>query len=185
MTEQLKVTNAEEIAALSQTAFEQDAKDTGELVKLPKTGIVARLRRADIEGDALTGGLPLSLVAAAMGEQGGEEREMTPEQIKDSTRGLIFMRQTVLENCLEPQIGYDEAGRVSFMVDGKPVGRVHKIDFMFAFQWITGQEAREQLNSFRNRQTRRATTSSAGRKKLRAATERDAVSTDSEQPVTA
>lgn len=168
MTEELKVTSIKDIAKISETAFASDAADPGQLVKLPKTGIVVRLRRADTEGDALTGGLPLSLVAAAMDETGKIEDEMTPEMMKEASRGMIFMRQTVVENCLEPRIGFDMAGCVSFLYEsGQAIARVHKDDFRFMFAFITGQEARDALTSFRNRKERRAAASGTGSKKLR------------------
>lgn len=172
MTEKLKVTSIEEIAKKTREVFEAEATDPGEVVQLPKTGIVVRLRRADVQGDALTGGLPLSLVAAAMDEK-TEAEDMTPEMIKEASRGMIFMRQTVVENCLEPRIGYDLAGRVVFLSGlGKTVARVHKEDFQFMFAFITGQEARAALHSFRNRKERRAAAAGAGRKKLRVSTKR-------------
>lgn len=172
MTEELKVTSIEEIAKKTKQVFEAEATDPGELVQLPKTGIVVRLRRVDVQGDALTGGLPLSLVAAAMNEK-IEEDDMTPEMVAEVSRGLIFMRQTVVENCLEPRIGYDLAGRVSFLNGAaQAIARVHKQDFDYMFAFITGQEARAALNSFRNRQERRAAASSAGRKKLRVSSKR-------------
>jgi hypothetical protein len=166
MTE-LKVTSIEEITKKSKEAFEAEATDPGELVTLPRTGIVVRLRRTDVQGDALTGGLPLSLVAAAM-EEKTEAEEMTPELITEATRGLVYMRQIVVENCLEPRIGFDMAGRVSFLNNsGQAVARVHREDFKSMFAFITGQEARDALNSFRNRKTRRAAASGTGGKKLR------------------
>lgn len=165
--EELKVTSLEEIAEKTKQVFDAETTDPGELVKLPRTDIVVRLRRTDTQGDALTGGLPLSLVAAAMGEKPDEE-EMTPDLIREASRGMIFMRQTVVENCLEPRIGFDIAGRVAFLNNsGQSIARVHKDDFRFMFAFITGQEARAALTNFRNRKERRASTSSAGRKKLR------------------
>jgi len=167
MTEQLKVTPIEEIAEKTKAVAEAEATDPGELVELPKTKIVVRLRRTDIQGDALTGGLPLSLVAAAMGDQ-SETEEMTPELIKEATRGMVFMRQTVVENCLEPRIGFDLAGRVSFLNNsGHAIARVHKEDFQFMFAFITGQEARAALNKFRNRKERRTAAAGANSKKRR------------------
>lgn len=170
--EELKVTSPEEITKKTKEIFEAEATDPGELVTLPKTKIIVRLRRADIQGDALTGGLPLSLVAAAMDDK-TEEEEMTPELIKEASRGMIFMRLTVTENCLEPHIGFDLAGRVSFLNgSGQAIARVHKEDFQYMFAFITGQEARAALENFRDRKTRRAIASSAGRKKLRVSTKR-------------
>lgn len=167
MSEELKVTSLEDIAKKTKEVLDAETTDPGELVTLPKTGIVVRLRRTDIEGDALTGGLPLSLVAAAMDEK-LEAEEMTPDMMKEASRGMIFMRQTVVENCLEPHIGYDEAGRVSFLTESRQaIARVHKEDFQFMFAFITGQEARTALKKFRNRQERRAIAAGAGRKKFR------------------
>jgi hypothetical protein len=170
MSEDLKVTSLEEIAKKSKEVFEAEATDPGTLVKLPKTGIVVRLRRVDTQGDALTGGLPLSLVAAAMEEEGAEKKQakMTPDMMKEASRGMIFMRQTVVENCLEPRIGFDLAGRVSFLNgSGGAIARVHKDDFRFMFAFITGQEARAALTSFRNRKERRAAAAGSNRSKRR------------------
>jgi len=170
--EELKVTPLVEIAKKTTEVFQAEATDPGELVKLPKTGIVVRLRRTDVQGDALTGGLPLSLVAAAMGGS-DEDDEMTPEMMKEATPGVIFMTQTVVENCLEPRIGYDMAGRVSFLGNiGTAIARVHKDDFKYMFAYITGQEARAALHSFPNRKARRGATARANRKKLRVRAER-------------
>jgi hypothetical protein len=170
MTEELKVTSISEITKKTREVFKAEATDPGQLVQLPKTGIVVRLRRTDAQGDALTGGLPLSLVAAAMDSKDDEEdeQEISAEMMKEASRGMIFMRQTVVENCLEPRIGFDLAGRVSFLNKvGDAIARVHKEDFRFMFAYITGQEAHDALKTFRNRKTRRATASSTGRKKLR------------------
>jgi len=176
MADILTVTPIEEIARKSKEVFEAEATDPGELQTLPKTGIVVRLRRVDTEGDALTGGLPLSLVAAAMQADKQEvEQEITPEMMKEASRGMIFMRQTVVENCLEPRIGFDMAGRVAFLNGaGQAIARVHKDDFRFMFAVITGQEARAALHSFPNRKARRGAASSSGRKKLRVQAERGA-----------
>jgi hypothetical protein len=173
MKEELGVTSIKDIAKRTEAAFASDATDPGQLVELPKTGIVVRLRRTDTQGDALTGGLPLSLVAAAMDETAKVEDEMTPEMMKEASRGMIFMRQTVVENCLEPRIGFDIAGRVSFLNEsGHAIARVHKDDFRAMFAFITGQEARDALTSFRNRKERRAAASSTGGKKLRVQAQR-------------
>ena len=179
MTEQLKVTSPEEYAALVRPIIEAERTDPGALVTLPKTGAVVRLRRADIEGEALTGGLPLSLVVAAQGVSAKEEDEedaeetptqTTPEEDSENVRGLIFIRQTVVENCLEPKLGQDVAGRVCFMVEGRAVARVHKDDFMFMFQWISGQEGNDGLERFRNRKERRASAAKSRGKTLRTKT---------------
>lgn len=171
MSEELKVTSPEEYAALVKPIVKAELADPGELVRLPKTGAVVRLRRADLEGEALTGGIPMSLVAAAQDvtddqEDAAIERERTPEENAENVKALIFIRQTVVENCLEPEIGQDVAGRVSFMAEGRAVARVHKDDFLFMFEWISGQEGNDGLKRFRNRKERRASASKSGRKAL-------------------
>jgi hypothetical protein len=192
MTEQLKVTSPEEIAEKTKTVFEAEATDPGELVTLPKTGIVVRLRRTDMEGEALTGGLPLSLVSAARGvaendgdeNDGGEQpaRETTPEEDEQNAKALIFFRQMVVENCLEPKIGQDVAGRVCFMgKDNRAVARVHKTDFLFMFQWISGQEGNDGMKKFRNRKTRRTSAAQSRRKTLRA----EAINAPESEPASA
>jgi hypothetical protein len=170
MTAALKVTSPEEYAALSREASEKD--DAGELVELPKTKAIVRMRRADMEGLALVGAIPMSLVSAAQGEksEAGEKAKSqpTPEEVEQGAQSLVFMRQTVVENCLEPRIGFDEAGVVSFLNGaGKAVARVHKDDFLFMFDWISGQEGSDGLKSFRNRQERRASASQSRRRKVR------------------
>lgn len=174
MTEQLKVTSPEEYAALVKPIVEAERTDPGELVTLPKTGAVVRLRRADLEGEALTGGLPMSLVAAAQGvseddetEENVEPKETTPEEDAENVKALIFIRQTVVENCLEPEIGQDVAGRVCFMAEGRAIARVHKDDFMFMFAWISGQEGNDGIKKFRNRKERRASAAKSHSKRLR------------------
>ena len=166
MEKDLKVTSLEEIAEKTKAVYERDATNPGELVKLPKTGIVVRLRRADLEGEALTGGLPMSLVLAAqdVNEDVAEVRETTPEENAENAKALIFMRQTVVENCLEPRIGQDVAGRVCFMAEGRAIARVHKDDFMFMFGWISGQEGNDGIKKFRNRKERRASAAKSGGK---------------------
>lgn len=174
MKEELKVTSIEEIAEKTKQVFQAEATDPGELVRLPKTGIVVRLRRSDMEGEALTGGLPLSLVSAAQAVVDDadaaerDEKETTPEEDEANAKALIFLRQMVVENCLEPKVGQDVAGRVCFLaLDGRAVARVHKDDFMFMFQWISGQEGNDGMKKFRNRKERRASTAQSRRKALR------------------
>lgn len=174
--EKLKVTSFAEIAKKTKSVFAAEATDPGELVTLPKTGIVVRLRHTDMEGEALTGGLPLSLVSAARnvadddGEQAEEKpaRETTAEEDEENAKALIFFRHMVVENCLEPRIGQDVAGRVCFLgKDNRAVARVHKTDFLFMFQWISGQEGNDGMKKFRNRKERRASASKSGGKTLR------------------
>jgi hypothetical protein len=176
MTEQLKVTSPEEYAALVKPIVEAERADPGELVTLPKTKAVVRLRRVDLEGEALTGGIPLSLVAAARDvTTEAEEADVAAERISEedmenaaeNVKGLIFMRQTVVENCLEPKIGQDVTGRVCFMSEGRAIARVHKADFLYMFDWISGQEGNDGLKRFRNRKERRASASQSRSKALR------------------
>lgn len=171
MEQELKVSTLDDVARLAKEAADAEATDPGEPVKLPVTGIVVRLRRADTQGDALTGGLPLSLVAAAMDET-TKTNDMTPELVKEISRGMIFMRQTVVENCLEPKIGFDLAGRVSYL-DGsrQAIARVNKADFQFMFAFITGQEARDALEKFRKGKAGRTTVAGANGEEFRLQTE--------------
>lgn len=173
MAEELKVSSFEEIAEKTKEVFDAECPDPdGHLVQLPKTGIVVRLRRLNRKGDILTGGLPLTLVAAAM-DGGVKAEDITPEMIREGARGHILMRQTVVENCLEPRIGFDMAGRVSFLnASGFVVARVCEDDFKYMHAFITDQEDREAAHSFRNRKERRTAAARSDRKKLRVSTKR-------------
>lgn len=191
MTEQLKVSSAEEIAEKTKAVTQAEATDPGEIVTLPKTGIMVRLRRTDMEGEALTGGLPLSLVQAARGVvEGGDDgdkgdenpRATTPEEDEQNVKALIFFRQMVIENCLEPKVGQDLAGRVCFLgKDNRAIDRIHKADFLFMFEWITGQKGNDGLDKFRNRAQRRASASKSRGKGLRPRS----VGTTEREPATA
>lgn len=171
--EQLKITTAEEYAALSDNA------DKGELVRMP-SGAVFRLRRIDVQGLALIGELPLSLVTEGINawkEQGkiaaGEnssESEVKDVDADKAIENLIFLRQTVVDNCLEPRMGFSETGVVSLLdVNGKAIAKLKKKDFVYAWKWITSQEGVEagRLGNFPNRQARRTADAGARRKKLR------------------
>lgn len=168
--EELKVTSPEEYAKLLKPIVEAEQTDPGELVKLPKTGAIVRLRRVDLEGEALTGGLPLSLVVAAQGfkeeSSNDEVAEITEEQAEEGIKSFIFIRQTVVENCLEPKLGQDVAGKVCFMAEGRAIARVHKDDFLFMFNWISGQEGNDGLKRFHNRKERRASAAKSRGKTL-------------------
>src|ERR1044071_3522598 len=109
MTEQLKVTSPEEYAKKARQANAEESK--GFLHKLKKTGAVVRLRRVDMEALAVVGSLPMSLVATAMAkhqegnaDDAAEKPEPTPEEIERGNNNLIFIRQMVVENCIEPSI---------------------------------------------------------------------------------
>lgn len=169
LTAELTVTSAEEYAQKAATA--REAADKGFLHKLQKTGAVVRVRRVDMQALLLVGAVPMSLVQATQdalaseeGPEGGELPEPTKEAVEEGSQIAIFMRQTVIENVLEPRLGFDVAGVVSFLnKEGQPVSRMHPDDFLELFGVITGGEAKDGLKSFRNRKTRR--TSSAERRK--------------------
>lgn len=169
---ELKVTRPEDYAAIV-----EEKADAGELVPMP-SGAVFRLRRVDLEELTLMGELPQSLVSEGLNawrEQGtappkGEEVKTELPDADAAIQNLIFLRQTVVENCLEPRIGFSEVGVVSLLdPNGKAIAKLKKKDFLFAFAWITSQQGVEArgLNTFRNRQERRAAASSSDRKKQR------------------
>ena len=114
----------------------------------------------------------MSLVNAASPEEEGDEgesedeRKMSPEEVKENAAFLVYFRETVTENCLEPRIGKDAAGKVSFLVGGKAIARVHEDDFRFMFQWITGQKGNDGLDKFRRRKKGRTSTRKSRRKAL-------------------
>jgi hypothetical protein len=174
--EQLKVSSAEEIATKMKELFDAEAaekkKDIGELVPLPKSGLVVRMRRKNMDEDVLTA-LPLGLVVAMQGRDSTDgdtpDAELSPEDLKENARGLIYFRETVTENCLEPRVAKDGAGRVCFvdLETGKVLGRIHPDDFLFMFEWITGQKGNDGLEKFRNRAQRRASTTKSRGKTLR------------------
>ena len=172
MTEQLKVTSPEQYAQLAQQA--SASENAGFLHKLKKTGAVVRLRRVDMEALALVGSLPMSLVAAVTSKEEdaqakqGAKKDPSPEDIERGNSNLIFMRQMVVENCLEPRIRYFEGDGVYFVnAKGEQVTKVNKDDFMEMFEVISGEEGADGLHSFRNRKTRRASASKSRRKTLR------------------
>lgn len=172
--QELAVTKPEDYATLP------NEDEVVELVKMP-SGAVFRLRRVDVQGLALMGELPLSLVNEGINtwrERGlmpkkadTDQTEQTEETDMDQTvRHLIYVRQTVVDNCLEPRIGYNEMGVVSLLdSDGKAIAKLQRKDFVYALQWITSQVGVEagRLNNFLNRQERRAANAGADRKKLR------------------
>lgn len=174
MKETLKVTTAEEYAEKAKAARASD--DKGILHKLTKTGAVVRVRRVDMQSLILVGAVPMSLVQATQDSLSGEEAvaqkgelpEPTKEEVEEGSQIAVFMRQTVVENVLEPPLGFDVAGVVSFLSkEGNPVARVHPEDFMELFGVITGGEGPDGLKSFRNRKKRRASTAQRRRAKVR------------------
>lgn len=174
--EQLKVTSAEEYAEKVQQASAQDS--TGFLHKLKKTGAVVRLRRVNMEKRALVGSLPMSLVAAATArdEESEEDKaktklqkaaDMTPEEIERGQNNLIFLRQMVVENCLEPRIRYFEGIGVYFVnAQGEQVARVDEDDFEEMLAVICGEDGADGLSTFRNRKERRASAAKSRSKTL-------------------
>lgn len=171
--ETLKVTSPEEYAKKAQQANVESS--AGFLHTLKKTGATVRLRHVDMEALALVGSLPMSLVTAAKKElpNGDKKRAKikrvpTPEDIERGQNNLIFMRQMVVENCLEPSIRYFEGDGVYFVNSkGLQVARVDPDDFTEMFDVICGEEGADGLDSFRNRKERRAQASKSRRKALR------------------
>lgn len=181
--EVLKVTSPEEYAKKAQQASAKE--NEGFLHKLKKTGAVVRLRHVDMEALAIVGSLPMSLVAAATStaEERAQELKLqknpTPEEIERGNNNLIFIRQMVVENCLEPSIRYFEGVGVYFVnAKGEQVTRVDKDDFMEMFAVISGEEGADGLEPFRNRKERRASAAKSGGKTLR----RKAVESPEGQP---
>lgn len=172
MKEELKVTSPEEYAEKARQANVDES--AGFLHQLKKTGAVVRLRYVDMEALAVTGSLPMSLVSAAMGKDDAPKgkvkvkKEPTPEDVEKGNNNLIFIRQMVVENCLEPRIRYFEGIGVFFVnAKGEQVTRVDKDDFMEMFAVISGEEGADGKNFFRNRPARRTSITKSRRKALR------------------
>lgn len=170
MTEELKVTSPEEYAEI--------VKHRAELVPLP-SGLVIRARRTNMEGMALKGGLPMSLVGAAGSLRAVTENpEPTPEQIEETQKALIFIRELVRKNCIEPIIVYDgEEGVVLWQWPSGTRLEVEDDDFAVLVAWIQGEEV-DAHDSFRNREEGRAFAAQSRRKALRS----EPVATTQEQP---
>lgn len=174
MIEELKVTSPEEYAEKARQANATDS--SGFLHRLKKTGAVVRLRRVDMEKRALVGSLPMSLVAAATAKDEVDDDEtkaeklanLTPEEIERGQNNLIFLRQMVVENCLEPRIRYFEGIGVYFVNQvGEQVARVDEDDFEEMLAVICGEDGADGLRSFRNRKERRASAAKSRSKTLR------------------
>lgn len=169
MSKELKVTKPEDYGRIE--------TDKGELVEMP-SGAVFRLRHVDVQDMALIGELPQSLVnigLAAWQRQGTippqEKPPISEVEPEEALQTVIFARQVVIENCLEPRLGYNEAGVVSLLNEqGQPVNKIKPGDLTFAFLWITRQEGVTPppgLARFRNRQERRAIAAKSRSKKQR------------------
>lgn len=174
----LEVTSAEEYARL------ESVEDEIEIVPMP-SGANWKIRRADIQGMAMVGVLPQSLVnqgLAAWKKQGkvkdGPKEDPTKEiesfimdqPLEETAELLIFYRQIVVDNVLQPRIGYSESGVVSLLSsEGKPIAKVQERDFRYAFKWITRQEGKEApgLSKFREGHERGITTAGPDGKEQR------------------
>jgi hypothetical protein len=156
-TNQLDVTSAEDYARL------ESPTDEIEVVPMP-SGARFKMRRADIQGMAMVGILPQSLVnlgLSAWKKQGKLKADTVAQEVEtsildmpheESIQLMIFYRQIVVDNVLAPRIGFSAAGVVSLLNDaGQPIAAVQKRDFQYAFQWITRQEGKEApgLSTFR------------------------------------
>lgn len=151
MEEELKVTSPEEYA--------QIIKQRGELVPLP-TGLVVRARRASMEGMALKGGLPMSLLRAGKSLQAVSEglksgdADFTPEQIEQMQEAHIFLREVVRKHCIEPMIVYSDGAVLWQWPNGTKL-EIEDEDFDALTAWVQGEEV-DEVDSFRNRKGRRA-----------------------------
>lgn len=170
---ELKVTNPEEYAAL------ETPGDEIELVEMP-SGAVFKMRRLDMAGMVLIGALPQSLVnigMAAWRQQGKAEaaiQKISEQDEEDTIKQLIFMRNTVVENVLEPRIGYSPDGVVSLLrSDGSAITGLKRPDFVYAFRWITRQEGKEApgLTTFRGGSERGTVDAGADGQELRSEAE--------------
>lgn len=170
---ELKVTSPEEYGQI----VERRTANEGELVPLP-SGMVVRARRADLEGVALKGGLPMSLARAAQRlEDADENKELTAEEIEEGGKALIFMRELTRKNCIEPRIVYDEAGEVVWEWPSGDRREIDTNDFKALAAWVRGEE-RDALDTFPNRATRRASAAKSRGKALQS----KPVATTEEQP---
>jgi hypothetical protein len=173
--EDRKVTSPEEYAKKAQLA--SAAESVGFLHTLEKTGATVRLRRVDMQTLALVGSLPMSLVSSALAKDEDnqdktkkkkKDKAPTPEEVEAGNNNLIFMRQMVVENCLEPSIQYIEGQGVYFVnAASLPIAKVHPDDFMEMFEVICGEAGADGLHSFRNRKTSRALAAKSRRKARR------------------
>lgn len=161
---QLRVTTPEEYAEI--------VKQRTELVPLP-SGLVIRARRVNMEGMALKGGLPMSLVSAAGSLKSVTENpDPTPEQIEETQKALIFLRELTRKNCIEPVLVYEGQGDEGVVMWQWPNGtrlEVEDDDFAALVEWIQGEEV-DNLDSFRNRKERRALAAKSRRQTLRTKT---------------
>lgn len=139
---QLKVTTPEEYAEI--------VKNRAELVPLP-SGLVVRARRVKMEGMALKGGLPMSLLKVSGSLKavmdGGNP---TTEQMEETNQGLIFFRELVRKNCLEPIVVYGDDGVVAWQWPNGTRLEIEDDDFEAIAAWVRGEEV-DSIDSFRSR----------------------------------
>lgn len=171
MTEEkeLRVTTPEEYARI--------VKGRSELVPLP-SGLVVRARRAKMEGMALKGGVPMSLLRAAGSMKAAiDNPDPTPEQIEQTNEGLIFFRELTRKNCLEPSIVYDDEHiPVWQWPDGTRL-EIEDDDFEALAAWVRGEEV-DSIDSFRRRTEGTASADQPDRETLQP----QPVATTEEQP---
>lgn len=154
----LKVTTPEEYAEI--------VKRRTELVPLP-SGLVVCARRVNMDGRALKGGLPMSLLRATGSLKAVTENpDPTPEQIEETQQALIFIRELARKSCVEPSIVYDDEGVVVWMWPNGTRLDIEDDDFAALVAWVQGEEV-DAHDSFRNRKERRASTAQSRRKALR------------------
>lgn len=160
--EELKVTSPEEYAEI----VKQRSALAIELVPLP-SGLVVRARRARMEGMALKGGLPMSLLRAGASLKAVTENpDVTPQQIEETQETLIFLRELTRKHCIEPSIVYDEEGVVTWQWPNGTKLEIQDEDFEALVAWVQGEEV-DAHDSFRNRQEKRALAAQSRRKTLR------------------
>lgn len=139
---ELRVTTPEEYA--------QIVKGRSELVPLP-SGLVVRARRSRMEGMALKGGVPMSLLRAAGSMKAAiDNPDLTPEQIEQTNEGLIFFRELTRKNCLEPLIVYDDEQIPVWQWPNGTRLEIEDDDFEALAAWVRGEEV-DSIDSFRSR----------------------------------
>jgi hypothetical protein len=154
---QLRVTTPEEYAEI--------LKGRGELVRLP-SGLVVRARRASMEGMALKGGLPMSLLRASGSLKAMTENvSLTPEQEEEANQGLVFFRELVRKNCLEPLIVYNDERMVVWQWPNGTRLEIEDDDFEVLAAWVRGEEI-DEVDSFRERTGRAAPVAQSDSKTL-------------------
>lgn len=138
---QLRVTTAEEYAEI--------VKNRAELVPLP-SGLVVRARRVKMEGMALKGGVPTSLLrAASIMKVVADNSDLTLEQVEQTNEGLIFFRELTRKNCLEPIIVYDDEQVPVWQWPSGTRLEIEDDDFEVLAAWVRGEEV-DELDSFRS-----------------------------------